>query len=159
MRRILNTFVATLAAIILVLSTGPAGAQDREVRVPVPEIPDGIIVSNCYRAVGPIYDRYTFDFCLRDRGTYTVTSRHLHCRGRLNWHVDGVYVQAKLRRTSCGDGMAWTGDSMSCRPSLVLGVIAGLLKQKRPMLDNLICDYRPVRGSGEQPISFVAHRR
>ncbi len=157
MRQVLNAIIAVLA--ILALSAAPATAQDKDVRVLVPDVPGGVIVSNCYRAVGEIYGRYTFDFCLKNRGTYSVRARGVRCDGRLNWDVRGARVEAQLRRTSCGGGVAWTGDSMTCRPSLVLGLIAGLLKQERPLLDNLICDYQPVRGSKEKPIRFVAHRR
>lgn len=159
MRQVLTTLIAALTAIVLVLTAGAASAQDADVRVIVPDVPGGVIVSNCYRAVGRIYGGYTFDFCLKRRGTYTVTGRNVRCEGRLNFDVKGVYVNVQLRRTSCGRGVAWSADTLSCRPSLVLGLIAGLLKQERPLLDNLICDYRPARGSGESPINFVAHRR
>ena len=76
----------------------------------------------------------------------------------LTWGVEGIFVQAKLRRTSCSAGVAWSADSMTCRPSLILGLIAGLLKEDRPLLDNLVCDYTPAKGTGEKKIRFVAHR-
>ena len=159
MRQVLTTFIAMMTAIVLVLTAGAASAQDADVRVIVPDVPGGVIVSNCYRAVGRIYGGYTFDFCLKRRGTYTVTGRNIRCEGRLDWDVRGATVDVKLRRTSCGRGVAWSADTMSCKPNLVLGLIAGLLGQKRPLLDNLVCDYRPARGSGESPINFVARRR
>ena len=125
----------------------------------VPDVPGGIIVSNCYAAVGNIYNKYSFTFCLKQRGSYSVRGGGLRCDGRLSWKVSGIHVNARLSRVSCGSGKAWSADSMSCRPSLVLGFLAGLLKEKRPLLDNLICDYTPARGTGEKPVSFVAHRR
>ena len=69
MRPGLNAIIALVAAMVLTLSAGPAAAQDKDVRVLVPDVPGGVIVSNCYRAVGNIYGRYTFDFCLKNRGT------------------------------------------------------------------------------------------
>lgn len=146
------------AAFLLVLTTA-AAAVEKDVRVAVPDVPGGVIVSNCYFAVGKIYGKYDFSFCLKQRGTYSVRGDGLRCDGRLNWNVAGVFVQAQLKRVSCNKGIAWSADSMSCRPSLVLGLIAGLLKEKRPLLDNLICDYTPAKGTGQKKISFVAHRR
>jgi len=149
--------VAALAATFLMFA-GHAAAAEADVRVFVPDAPDGVIVSNCYRAVGSVYGASTFEFCLKQRATYSVRGKGLRCNGRLDWKVDGIYVNAKLRRTTCGNGVAWSADSLSCRPSLVLGIIAGLLKQKRPLLDNLVCDYTPARGTGGKKMSFVAHR-
>lgn len=149
---------AALAA-CLMLWTGVALAAEADVRVVVPDVPGGVIVSNCYAAAGNIYDKYSFSFCLKHRGTYSVRGKGLRCDGRLNWSVSGIHINARLGRTSCGGGKAWSADSMSCRPSLLLGLIAGLLKEKRPLLDNLVCDYTPARSTGEKPISFVARRR
>ena len=154
--------LARLAAAIVAavaFSIPSAMAAEPEVRVFVPDVPDGVIVSNCYRALGSVYGASRFEFCLKQRATYAVRgSGGLRCNGRLNWSVDGIFVNAKLRRTTCGNGVAWSADSMSCRPSLVLGIIAGLLKQDRPLLDNLVCDYTPAKGTGAKKISFVAHR-
>ena len=155
-------FTRLLAAIVaglFMFTVAAVAAAEPDVRVVVPDVPGGVIVSNCYAAVGDIYGKYSFSFCLKHRGTYSVRGKGLRCDGRLNWGVSGVHVNAKLSRTSCGGGKAWSADSMSCRPSLLLGIIAGLLKEKRPLLDNLVCDYTPARGTGEKPISFVAHRR
>lgn len=154
----LSRLVAALAACIFIL-TGAVVAAEPEVRVVVPDVPGGVIVSNCYAVVGRIYNKYDFSFCLKQRGTYQVRGAGLRCDGRLRWDVSGIRVNARLTRTSCGFGKAWSADSMTCRPSIVLGVIAGLLKQKQPFLDNLACDYTPAKGTGEKKISFVAHRR
>ncbi len=160
MRHYLKQIAITILAILVGLGAWmPAFAAEPEVRVIVPDVPNGVIVSNCYQAVGPIYDRYTFDFCLKQLATYRVRGGGARCDGRLNWNVSGVEVVVKLRKTSCGNGVAWSADSMRCRPSILLGFLAALLKQDRPLLDNLICDYKPTAASGEEPISFIAHRR
>ncbi len=153
-----------LSAAIIVAFFGVAASMltalaEPDVRVIVPDAPDGVIVSNCYRAVGNIYGKYTFDFCLKQRGTYQVRGAGVRCDGRLTWKVSGVYVLGQLRRTSGNKNVAWSADSFSCRPSLVLGFLGALLQQKRPLLDNLVCDYTPAKGTGQKPISFVAHRR
>ena len=160
MRTLFRSIAAFAAALVMVATTVPSLAQaEPDVRVFVPDVPDGVIVSNCYRALGDVYGANRFEFCLKQRGTYTVRgSGGLRCNGRLTWGVEGIFVQAKLRRTSCGGGVAWSADSMTCRPSLLLGIIAGLLKQERPLLDNLVCDYTPATSTGEKKISFVAHR-
>jgi hypothetical protein len=151
--------VAAAAASAVVLSLGSAVAQEPEVRVAVPEVPGGVIVSNCYGAVGRIYGKYTFSFCLKQRATYAVRGGGLRCNGTLRWNVSGLAVHATLRRSSCGNGTAWSADSMVCRPSIILGVIAGLLKQPQPLLDNLRCDYTPAKVTGRPKIGFIAHRQ
>jgi hypothetical protein len=156
--RQLSRVLAVLAALLSILVT-PAAAAEKDVRVAVPDVPGGVIVSNCYAAIGKIYGKYDFSFCLKQRATYSVRGASLRCDGRLHWSVSGVFVNARLVRVSCNKGTAWTADTMSCRPSLVLGLIAGLLKEKRPLLDNLVCDYTPVKGTGQKKISFIAHRR
>lgn len=156
MRQMLRSMAALAAAFFML--AGQALAAEADVRVFVPDAPGGVIVSNCYRAVGSVYGASTFEFCLKQRGTYAVRAKGVRCNGRLNWQVNGIYVNVKLRRTSCGNGVAWSADSLSCRPSLVLGILAGLLKQDRPLLDNLVCDYTPAKGTGQKKMSFVAHR-
>lgn len=157
MRHVFRSIAALAAA--LVMLAGQAAAAEPDVRVFVPDVPDGVIVSNCYRAVGSVYGANRFEFCLKQRATYTVRGAGgLRCNGSLSWRVEGLFVQAKLRRTTCGNGVAWSSDTMSCRPSLLLGIIAGLLKQDRPLLDNLVCDYTPAPGTGAKKSSFVAHR-
>ena len=160
MRHMLKLLVSFLTAGLMALAvTVPSLAQSEpEVRVFVPDVPGGVIVSNCYRAVGRVYGATTFEFCLKRQGNYTVRGGGLRCNGRLNWDVSGLTVNIKLRRTSCGGGVSWSADSLSCRPSLLLGIIAGLLKQDKPLLDNLVCDYTPAKGTGEKKMSFVAHR-
>lgn len=157
MRTLFRSIAALVAALLFAFPS--ALAAEADVRVFVPDVPDGVIVSNCYRALGDVYGASRFEFCLKQKATYTVRGKGgLRCNGRLNWSVDGIFVNAKLRKTSCGNGVAWSADRMTCRPSLVLGIIAGLLKQERPLLDNLVCDYTPAKGTGAKKISFVAHR-
>jgi hypothetical protein len=159
MRRVLKLLLSFLSAGLMALAvTAPVAAAEADVRVFVPDVPGGVIVSNCYRAVGNVYGARTFEFCLKQRGTYTARGNGLRCNGRLNWDVSGLSVDIKLRRTSCGGGVAWSADRLSCRPSLLLGIIASLLKQDRPLLDNLVCDYSPAPGTGAKKMSFVAHR-
>ena len=149
-----------LSALLLSLSAlAPAMAVEPDVRVFVPDVPGGVVVSNCYWSVGPIYGKQSISFCLKQNGTYRITGGGANCSGRLTWKVQGPGVAIQLRRTSCGRGVAWSADSIYCRPSLVLGFIASLLKEKRPLLDNLKCDYTPARGTGYKKTSFVAHRR
>ena len=160
MRHIWRRLAAAVIIAVLGMGIGmPAALAEPEVRVIVPDVPDGVIVSNCYRAVGNIYSKYTFDFCLKQRGTYKVTGGGVRCEGRLTWSVSGAEVIAKLKKTSCGRGQAWSADSFRCRPSILLGIIGAIAKQKHPLLDNLVCDYTPAKGTGEKKISFVAHRR
>ncbi|MBL8598889.1 MAG: hypothetical protein JNL14_14235 [Devosia sp.] len=156
MRQLVHSIAAF--AVALLMLGGQAAAAEPEVRVIVPEVPGGVIVSNCYRAVGRIYDGYTFSFCLKQRATYSVRGNGVRCEGRLNWDVEGIFVHAKLRRTSCGNGVAWSADTMVCRPSLLLSIISNLLGQDRPLLDTLRCDYTPAKGTGEKKITFVAQR-
>ncbi|RYE10319.1 MAG: hypothetical protein EOP22_04530 [Hyphomicrobiales bacterium] len=160
MPHVLKLLLALLSAGLMALAaTAPSlGQAEPEVRVFVPDVPGGVIVSNCYRAVGNVYGARTFEICLKQRGTYTARGAGLRCNGRLNWDVEGIHVNIQLRRTSCGNGVAWSADRLSCRPSLILGLIAGLLKQDKPLLDNLVCDYTPAKGSGAKKTSFVVHR-
>ena len=139
-----------------------AMAEDITTRVIVPDAPGGALVAGCYRVPGPIYKSYHFSFCLEQRGTYEVSGGGVYCHGRLNWSGRGAVVSVQLKRTSCGNGVAWSADSMTCRPN---GLFSGLLPRvivhnfpNLPSLGGLRCDYRPAPGSREKPISFVARR-
>lgn len=138
------------------LSVTSVFAQGAETRVIVPDAPNGVIVSGCYEAVGRIYQKYRFEFCLKQRGTYEVRGGGVRCDGRLNWNVRGASVNVELRRSRCGNGVAWSADTMTCKPNLLLGIL-GLLSDK-PFLNALQCDYRPAKGSGEKPSRFVVRR-
>lgn len=158
MRHFIHMAAALLAALMLGLVGAAAQAQEPNVRVIVPDTPGGVIVTGCYRSLGRIYDDYRFEFCLKRRGTYEVTGPRIRCEGRMDWRVDGLNVRASLKRTSCGRGVAWSADSMTCRPNLVAGIIGLITKSKDPLLSAFTCDYKPARGSGEKPTTFVARR-
>lgn len=152
--RYLSLIVALLAGLSL---GGMAFAQGNETRVVVPDVPGGAIVSGCYRATGRLYNKYTFEFCLQQRGTYSVTGGGVRCNGRLNWTGQGAQVAVQLQRTSCGNGVAWSADTMNCRPNLVLGLLALILDPKRPFLTSLTCSYAPVPGT-VAPTRLTARR-
>lgn len=137
---------------------GAAFAQGNETRVIVPDLPGGAIVSGCYRSNARIYGKYRFSFCLQQRGSYSVSGGGVNCNGRLDWSGRGAEVSVQLRRTSCGNGVAWSADTMTCRPNLVLGLLALIINPNRPFLSSLTCNYNPVAGSGEGPTRFTVRR-
>ena len=52
MRNGLRSIIAAIAALLLLASQ--VAAAEADVRVFVPDVPDGVIVSNCYRALGDV---------------------------------------------------------------------------------------------------------
>ena len=150
------------AAFSLLASFAMAADDDISTRVIVPDAPGGALVAGCYRVPERIYKSYHFSFCLEQRGTYEVTGGGVYCNGRLNWSGKGTTVSVRLQRARCGNGVAWSADTMTCRPN---GLFSGVLPRvivpslpNLPALGGLRCDYRPAKGSGEKPISFVARR-
>lgn len=110
-----------IAAIATASGPLPAFAQGGQPRVAVPQLPMPrpqmlIGFEGCYRIDQAIYGPYGVSFCLSgERGNYRVGGE-LNCQGGLNWYRTGPdTIQIDLNRTSCGGGMAWTGDSMGCR--------------------------------------------
>lgn len=158
MRGLVRYFSLIVALLGGLLMGGVAYAQGNETRVIVPDVPGGAIVSGCYRSSGRIYGKYRLEFCLLQRGTYSVSGGGVRCNGRLDWTGRGTTVNVQLRRTSCGNGVAWSADTMTCRPNLVLGLLALILDPNRPFLSSLVCDYRPVEGSNERPTRFTVRR-
>ena len=158
MRGLVRYFSFVAALVGGMFMGGMAFGQGNETRVIVPDVPGGAIVSGCYRANGRIYGSYTFEFCLKQRGTYTVTGGGVRCNGRLDWTGQGAQVSVQLRRTSCGNGVAWSADTMNCRPNLLLGLLALILDPNRPLLSSLTCSYTPVPGGGYAPIRLTARR-
>ncbi len=160
MRQFLHHAAATFGLLIMVLlaGTGAASAQGNETRVIVPDVPGGAIVSGCYEAASRLYTHYRFSFCLEQRGTYTVRGGGVRCDGRLSWSAKGATVSAELKRTSCGNGVAWSADSFTCRPDLLLGILGLIVNPDRPFLSALRCNYVPQAGTGHKPVSFVARR-
>jgi hypothetical protein len=154
--------VTLVAAVFSLLASYAMADDDISTRVIVPDAPGGALVAGCYRVPDRIYKSYHLSFCLQQRGTYEVTGGGVLCRGRLNWSGKGSTVSVRLQRTSCGNGKAWSADTMTCRPN---GLFSGVLPRvivpnlpNLPSLGGLRCDYRPARGSGERPISFIARR-
>jgi hypothetical protein len=133
-------------AATLALSAGISGAsaQDVNARVVVPDVPGGANFAGCYRVAGPLYGPYTMTFCLKQKGTYTVTGGGIKCNGRLSWDSNGREIDIDLRRTSCGNGVAWSADSLTCRP---LGIFGGIVPfvviPDVPILSGLRCTYYP----------------
>lgn len=158
----MHGFVRYFSLIVAVLSGmvlgGAALAQSNDTRVIVPDLPGGALVSGCYRSNNRIYGQYRFEFCLQQRGTYSVSGGGVRCDGRLNWTGRGAEVSVQLRRTSCGNGVAWSADTMTCRPNLLLGLLGLIIDPSRPVLSSLTCNYRPVAGSGEGPTRFTVRR-
>lgn len=151
-------YLGLVAAIVGGLAMGGAAfGQSNETRVVVPDLPGGAIVSGCYRSANRIYGKYNFEFCLQQRGTYAVSGGGVRCSGRLDWTGRGAEVNVQLRRTSCGNGVAWSADQMNCRPNLLIGLLALIVDPKRPFLTALTCSYTPVAGT-QGPIRFTARR-
>lgn len=151
---LVSALSAAMLAVLLTVST--AIAQDAEARVIVPDVPGGALVSGCYEAIGRLYSKYRFEFCLKQRGTYEIRGAGVRCEGRLDWNARGATVSVELRRARCGNGVAWSADTMTCRPNLLLGFL-GLITD-RPFLNALTCDYRPAPGTAERPTRFTVRR-
>jgi hypothetical protein len=153
------SFAKRLTAIILVLVFSMSGSmvnvmaqQEPGARVIVPDLPGGAAFSGCYRVSQRLYGPYRMTFCLTQRGTYQVTGGGVTCNGRLDWRASGRDISVQLRRSSCGNGVAWSADRMNCRGSGLLGTILGI-----PALAGLRCTYTPgVRG--ERPMNITARR-
>lgn len=150
--------LAMAGAIMLAGLVGAATAQDVNSRVIVPDVPGGANFAGCYRVQGTLYGPYRMTFCLKQRGTYTVTGGGIRCDGRLNWTSNGRTIQINLRRTSCGNGVAWSADSMTCRPGGIFGGrVPFVVVPDVPILQTLRCTYFPsVRGYPDKNI--VARR-
>ncbi|HTM76159.1 MAG TPA: hypothetical protein VL133_00810 [Devosia sp.] len=136
----------------------PAMAQDANTRVVIPDVPGGALLAGCYRITQRIYGPYRMDFCLEQRGTYAVTGGNIRCNGRLDWAARGRDVSINLRRTSCGNGVAWSADRMTCRGTgLFAGILARIFTPGLPVLGGLRCTYTPVAGN-QRPITIIARR-
>jgi hypothetical protein len=134
------------AAFVVLLSISSVAAQDVDARVIVPDNPGGggAYVAGCYRITQRLYGPYRMEFCLERRGSYTVTGNRTDCDGRLDWSVRGRDINIQLRRTSCGRGVAWSADTISCRSSgLLSGLLARVIVPDVPVLGTLRCTYKP----------------
>jgi hypothetical protein len=134
------------------LSAAPAFAQGATPMVIVPDHPGGVPVNGCFRANQTLFGPYQFNFCLHRPGSYTVRGGGVRCDGRMDWTARGQDIQADIRRSSCGGGVAWERATMDCRPAgRIFGPIGQLIIQQ------LRCTYRPsVRFKG--PRVFTASR-
>ena len=154
--RYLAGLVAGLLLILTVLT--PTYAQDMNTRVIVPDVPGGALFTGCYNVQQRLYGPYRMTFCLEQRGTYSVRGGGVRCNGRLNWSASGRDININLRRTSCGNGVAWSADRMTCRGgSLLPAFLARIIVPDLPVLQTLRCTYTP-SVSSERPMQITARR-
>lgn len=154
--RYLTGLVAGLLVILTVLT--PVYAEDMSTRVIVPDVPGGAVFTGCYRVQQRLYGPYRMTFCLEQRGTYQVTGGRVQCNGRLNWSARGRDININLQRTSCGNGVAWSADRMTCRGgNLLPAVLAKIIIPDLPVLQTLRCTYTPSVKS-EKPMQITARR-
>lgn len=155
------TLTGLLAAVLTVLmSITSVSAQDVNARVIVPDNPGGggAYVAGCYNVQQRLYGPYRMEFCLERRGSYTVTGNRVNCDGRLDWSVSGRDINIDLRKTSCGRGVAWSADSMTCRSAGILaGLLARVIVPDVPVLGTLRCTYYPSE-RGYDDMTITARR-
>jgi hypothetical protein len=157
---------ASLLLAMSIVPTLPAVAQDMNATVIVPDAPGGARFSGCYNVAQRLYGPYRMTFCLEQRGSYTVTGGGVTCNGRLNWNASGRNIDIDLSRTSCGNGVAWSADSMTCQGTSLFGkgvagaiggVLAKVIVPNVPTLSGLSCTYYP-DARGERPTDITARR-
>jgi hypothetical protein len=154
--RLVRLLLAAFAA--LILSLAPVMAEEMSTRVIVPDAPGGAIFSGCYRVQQNLYGPYRMTFCLEQRGTYSVRGGGVRCDGRLDWSAKGRDINVKLRRTSCGNGVAWSADTMTCRGGALLpAFLAKIIVPDLPVLQTLRCTYDP-QPKGEKSKDITARR-
>lgn len=144
-------------ALAVSIGTAPAGAQNDNARVVVPDRPQGAVVSGCYRADRHLYGPYNFAFCLKKKGTYKVRGNGLACDGRIGWQVNGRDVLIDVRRASCSRNRAWAAASVTCRALSPLETILMRLLADDDEVGALRCTYDP-SVPGEPRRKFVATR-
>jgi hypothetical protein len=153
-------YLAGLAAGLLVALAvlTPTYAQDMNTKVIVPDVPGGALFTGCYQVQQRLYGPYRMSFCLEQRGTYSVRGGGVRCDGRLNWSAKGRDININLQRTSCGNGVAWSADRMTCRGgNLLPAFLARIIVPDLPVLQTLRCTYTPsVRK--EKPVQITARR-
>ena len=154
--RYLAGLTASLLIVLAVLT--PTLAQDMETRVIVPDVPGGALFTGCYQVQQRLYGPYRMTFCLEQRGTYTVRGGGVRCDGRLTWNARGRDINIQLKRTSCGNGVAWSADRMTCRGgNLLPAFLARIIVPDLPVLQTLRCTYTP-SVSSERPMQITARR-
>jgi hypothetical protein len=165
--KFVRTAVTCLALVVGMAPALPAIAQDMNATIIVPDAPGGARFTGCYTVSQRLYGPYKMDFCLQQRGTYTVRGGGVTCNGRLNWNAAGRTIDIDLTRTSCGNGVAWSADSMSCTGQGLFGgkgvgsaignALAKVIVPDLPSVQSLNCTYYPnVRG--ERPTQITARR-
>lgn len=158
---------AAIAAFLLgAMVAAPALAQDMNATVIVPDAPGGARFAGCYSVAQRLYGPYRMEFCLEQRGSYRVTGGGVTCNGRLDWSARGRDIDIDLSRSSCGNGVAWSADSMTCQGSGLFGkgvagaigdALAKVIVPNVPTISALRCTYYPaVRG--EKPTDITARR-
>jgi hypothetical protein len=153
------------AALALAAAMSVAAAQNVSPQVVVPDRGDGAGgVRGCYNVQGRIYGPYRMSFCLGGGSGqfYRVRGGGLDCRGGLRWSRIGKgQIQIDLRRTSCGNGAAWSADTLVCRPvgSGGSGVSAQVVvPDDGGGSDSLRCRYIP-NARGYKETTVIADRR
>jgi hypothetical protein len=134
-----------------------AWAQSDMERVIVPDKPQGVIVSGCYKARSQLYGPYNFSFCLKKKATYAVRGNGIQCDGKLDWAKSGKNINVDVRRTSCNRGKAWAAANMSCRPLSPLQEALLQILDQGEQAGGLRCTYDP-SVPGETNRSFLAVR-
>ena len=162
-------FKAAVAAVVIALSIAPAlpvAAREMNATVIVPDAPGGARFTGCYNVAQQLYGPYRMTFCLEQRGSYTVKGGGVTCKGNLNWTASGRNIEVDLSRTSCGNGVAWSADSMTCQGTTLFGkgvagaignVLAKIIVPDVPTLNGLSCTYYP-DAHGERPTTITAKR-
>ena len=157
--RMIRYFAGFASSLLVFLSLlSPVAAQDMNTRVIVPDAPGGALFTGCYQVQQRLYGPYRMTFCLEQRGTYTVRGGGVRCDGRLTWTASGRDISVKLRRTSCGNGVAWSADTMQCRGGgLLPAFLARIIVPDFPVLQTLRCTYTP-SVPREKPTTITARR-
>ncbi|HEY4200122.1 MAG TPA: hypothetical protein VGM83_06140 [Devosiaceae bacterium] len=138
-----------IAAALVFASLLPSAAFAQiQPRVIVPDGPGGSAFTGCYSVNGTIYGSYKMSFCLTQRGSYSVTGGGVRCDGRLNWNGSRSDVTISLRRTRCGNGVAWSADRIVCKSSSLLSKLK---------IASLKCTYYP-QAKGYKTTTIYARR-
>lgn len=141
-----------LSAALVVGAALPAAAQDMNATIIVPDAPKGARFTGCYRIAEDLYGPYRMRFCLQQQGSYRVKGQGVTCNGELNWSARGRIISIDLKRTSCGNGVAWTADTITCQGTTLFGkgvkakigeVVTKIIVPDFPTISGLACTYFP----------------
>lgn len=84
-----------------------------------------------------VHDSYRLTIC--EDGRYSVRGAGLSCSGNFSWHSTYGGVRITLRRSACGSGTDWSGDTIRC---------SGFVWNRRDLIDKIstgTCTYFPTR--------------